>query len=66
MVRRTEIVLSNSDKWHCTETATQVANQREDCMKSGTLMVLESTRIPSGQLFYLNPTEISVIRTVDR
>lgn len=66
MARVTEITLSNRDKWYCVETAMKVANQREDRMKSGTLMVLESTRIPSGQLFYLNPTEISVIRTVDR
>jgi hypothetical protein len=58
----TRVALRNGDTHYCVETPEQVVAKRKEARLNGEMVCLESTAIPTGQHFWLDPYEIASVK----
>lgn len=61
-MRRVRISLENGEVFFAAGFASQVHEAVEAAKLAGTMVTLERDVIPTGQSFYLDPTQIASIR----
>lgn len=60
-----KITMHGGATHYSVERVDQVVKERDGALGSNALMELESTAIPTGQKFYLDPSQIESIRRVE-
>jgi uncharacterized protein YlzI (FlbEa/FlbD family) len=61
----TRISLRNGEVYYTADRVDDVVAKRTEARRTGEMVKLESTAIPTGQMFYLDPYEIATIRRED-